>query len=162
MNDQKKKQLFNLLKSYKQEGLVANQYDLEELSEGNISADTWSELLREPDVQKYIKLEMEVIRNAEVNKMIKDSADSRSVGQSQLLNALTKLDTETQEDKGPAFIYCYVPLTEEQQHAKNVLPFQISTNAPDNLEDLMLSGFKYDLDELEELEEDNGAKTISD
>ena len=154
MNAAKKDQLFNLLKSYKQEGLTANQYELEDMSDGNVSSSKWSELLREPDVQKYIKNEMDVIRTAEVNKMVHNSADSRSVGQSQLINALTKLESEEHEDLGPAFIYCYIPLTEEQKHAKNVMPFNITKDAPNSLEDMMLGGFKYHADEKEELKDE--------
>lgn len=155
MQDNRKKQLFDLLKSYKQEGLIANQYDLETLSNGHILAEEWSELLREPDVQKYIRTEMEVIRNAEVNKMVHNSADSRSVGQSQLINALTKLDTEDEVDKGTIFIYSYVPLTEEQTHAENILPFSIAKQGAKSIDDFLNGkGFVYNDDELEELEKE--------
>lgn len=128
MTKEEKARLFNLLKEMKEEGITGNQYDLEELSEYTISADLWSELLREPDVREYRKKEIEIIRESEIFKMIKDSSQSRSVGQSQLMNALGKLGEQDDEDKGPAFIYCYVPLTEEQMEAKNVLPFKISND----------------------------------
>lgn len=153
MKEARKTELFNILKEFKQDGLTANQYDLEEMSEGNIKAQEWSELLREPDVQKYIRNEMEVIRAAEVNKMVHQAADSRSVGQSQLINALSKLEEDDNQDHGPAFIYSYIPLTEEQKHAQNVIPFNISKDAPQSLEDLQLQGFNYNKAELEEIDE---------
>lgn len=153
MNKEQKSKLFELFKSFQADAITANQYDLEELSEGKIPATQWSEFLREPDVKKYIKQEMEVITSSEIYKMVKDSADSRSVGQSQLINALSKLEGDTDEHLGPAFIYTYIPLTAEQQQATNVKPFNI-TNDANHTNDL--DNFKFDFhnDELDELSEE--------
>lgn len=153
MKSNRKKELFELFKSYQAEAITANQYDLEDLSEGIVPASEWSEFLREPDVKSYIKKEMEVITTSEIHKMVKDSADSRSVGQSQLINALSKLEDSSDENLGPAFIYCYIPLTEEQQHATNVKPFNITNDLKEN--DITQDFFEWHNDEIEELAEDN-------
>lgn len=55
----------------------------------------------------------------------------------------------------PAFIYSYVPLTEEQTHAENILPFSIAKDGVKSIDEFLANGgFKYDDDELEELKND--------
>lgn len=80
----------------------------------------WKQFLMDPKISDYISSEMTLIRTATMNKMVNNAADSNSVGQSQLLNALSKLDEKEQIKDGPTFIYSYVPLNNEQKEAPNV------------------------------------------
>jgi hypothetical protein len=117
-----KENMFITFKLMGQEALTMSQFDLEACqTETAYSSDEWSAFLMEPDVQEYIKTSMTLIRNAQMNKIIKDSSTSRSVGQSQLLNALNNMSEKDSTTEGPTFIYCYVPLNEEQQFAPNIL-----------------------------------------
>ena len=63
---------------------------------------------------------MHIVRDATINRMVSNAADCNSVGQSQLLNTLGKLAESSEHKEGPAFIYCYVPLNNEQKYAPNV------------------------------------------
>ena len=63
---------------------------------------------------------MNIIRSAAINDMVHKAPDSNSVGQSQLINALGKLDEKATKKEGPVFIYSYVPLNDEQKYAPNV------------------------------------------
>lgn len=121
-----KSKLLKLLKSFKEDGLTANQYTLELMSDGQVTSEEWAEFLNEPDIKKYIKKQMEIVREANINRMVQSSADSRSVGQSNLINALSKLNQETDNSKDPIFIYCYVPLTKDQEKAPNVLDYDMT------------------------------------
>lgn len=116
-----KNAMFLAFKLMGQEALAMNHYELEANSDTPYTAEEWKMFLSEADVQQYIKKEMEIIRQSQMNKIIQESGDSRSVGQAQLLNTLRNIDTETTTDKGPVFIYCYVPLNDEQKFAPNVL-----------------------------------------
>ena len=81
----------------------------------------WKLFLLDPRITDYINSEMNIIRNAGINEIIKQAPNSRSVGQAQLINALAKLDEDTANKKGPVFIYSYVPLNDEQKFAPNVM-----------------------------------------
>lgn len=81
----------------------------------------WKMFLLDPRITDYINSEMNIIRNAGINEIIKQAPNSRSVGQAQLINALTKIDESAADKKGPVFIYSYVPLNAEQKFAPNVM-----------------------------------------
>lgn len=102
-----------------QEGLYMSHY---ELAEQTLIGDpqVWKNYLMDPRTVDYISSEMTVVRNATMNKMVSNAADSNSVGQSQLLNALSKIDEKAAHKEGPAFIYCYVPLNDKQKEAPNI------------------------------------------
>lgn len=102
------------------EGLAFNHYELAEHCEEE-DAQVWKAFLMEPATADYIRNEMDLIRSSQLNKMVQDSARSRSVGQSQLMNALIKMDDNAGKKEGPTFIYCYVPLSDEQSFAPNVM-----------------------------------------
>ena len=63
---------------------------------------------------------MSLIRTAAINDIIQQAPNSKSVGQAQLINSLIKLEEASSSKEGPTFIYCYVPLNEEQKNAPNV------------------------------------------
>lgn len=102
-----------------EEGLYMNHY---QLSQVTLIEDPilWKTFLTDPKVVDYISTEMNIIRNAAINDMVHKAPDSNSVGQSQLINALGKLDEKSTKKEGPVFIYSYVPLNDEQKYAPNV------------------------------------------
>lgn len=102
-----------------QEGLFLNHYELAEqtmISEPMV----WKSFLTDPRTVDYISSEMNIIRNSAINAMVAAAPGSTSVGQSQLINALDKINDKESHKDGPAFIYCYVPLNREQKEAPNV------------------------------------------
>lgn len=102
------------------EGLALNHYELADKT-GFATPALWKEFLMEPEIKQYISTEAAIIRNAELNKITTDLKGSRSVGQAQLISALTKLDGQNTTAEGPVFIYSYVPLSEDQLAAPNVV-----------------------------------------
>lgn len=102
-------------------GLTMNHYDLSEATEVNDPA-KWKQFLQNEYVSKYITEEFTAIQDSELRKLIMNISDSSSVGKAQIINSLQKVLNEHAGEKksGPAFIYTYVPLTEEEKHADNV------------------------------------------
>lgn len=80
----------------------------------------WKVFLTDPQIADYISSEMNLIRTASINEIIHKAPNSKSVGQAQLINALTKIDEMAANKTGPVFIYSYVPLNAEQAYAPNV------------------------------------------
>lgn len=103
-----------------QKALGMNHYELAEETEEH-DAVIWRNFLMEPKVVDMIRSEMDVIRNTQLNKLVQEAAQSRSVGQSQFMNALLKMDEIGAKKEGPTFVYCYVPLSNEQINAPNVI-----------------------------------------
>lgn len=103
------------------QGLTMNHYDLAEVTEFDNPND-WKMFLQNEWVAKYVKDEFNAIQDSELRKLIMNISDSSSVGKAQLINSLQKLLSDNTEARksGPAFIYTYVPLTEEEKHADNV------------------------------------------
>lgn len=102
-----------------EEGLYLNHYQLSEVTDIE-DAIQWKLFLTDPQVVDYISTEMNIIRTAAINDMVHKAPDSNSVGQSQLINALGKLDEKATKKEGPVFIYSYVPLNKEQKYAPNI------------------------------------------
>lgn len=103
----------------KEEAFNMNHYQLAEVT--NVKDPLqWREFLMDPKTMDYITSEMAIIRNAAINYMVQRAPDSNSVGQSQLINALQKIDETSTKKEGPVFIYCFVPLNEAQKEAPNV------------------------------------------
>ena len=103
------------------QGLTMNHYDLAEVTEFTNPND-WKLFLQNEFVAKYVKDEFNAIQDSELRKLIMNISDSSSVGKAQLINTLQKLLSENNGDQksGPAFIYTYIPLNENEIHADNV------------------------------------------
>lgn len=103
------------------QALTMNHYDLADVTSFDNPQD-WKEFLQNEYVAKYINDEFTAIQDSELRKLIMNISDSSSVGKAQIINSLQKVLNEHAGDKksGPAFVYMYVPLTEEEQHADNV------------------------------------------
>jgi len=100
--------------------LYLSHYDL--ARDSGFPAALWKKFLTNPQVADYITQELQLLKRTEFQKVLKDiSTKSRSVGTAQLLNALDKALANESTKDGPAFVYCYVPLHEDEQHAPNVI-----------------------------------------
>lgn len=98
-----------------------SHYDLARITDIS-DIELWKAFLMDSEVAEWIKEENALVQNAELNKLLANVSKSRSVGQAQLINALSKIKDETNnKEEGPAFIYMYVPLDPEQEHAENVV-----------------------------------------
>ena len=103
------------------QALTMNHYDLADCTKFDNPQD-WKDFLQNEYVSKYINDEFTAIQDSELRKLIMNISDYSSVGKAQIINSLQKVLNEHAGDKksGPAFVYMYVPLTEEEQHADNV------------------------------------------
>lgn len=115
-----KENMFIDFKLLGQPALSMNHYELNAVVP-QFSAEEWKQFLSEPEIIDYIKKEMNIIRTSQMNKIVQESSSSRSVGQAQLLSTLQKLDEDAGTAEGPIFVYCHVPLNDEQKFAPNVL-----------------------------------------
>lgn len=102
----------------------------------------WKMFLTDPRIADYISSEMNLIRTASINEIIHKAPNSKSVGQAQLINALTKIDEMASNKNGPVFIYTYVPLNAEQEFAPNVALTEVEQITEEPEEDHTLDGIK--------------------
>lgn len=119
-HDKKSAQMEEAFLKLGKEALTMSHYDLAEYTDYDSSE--WKQFLQNEYVSKYITDEFTAIQDSELRKLIINISDSNSVGKAQIINALQKVLNEHSGDQksGPAFVYMYVPLTEEEQHADNV------------------------------------------
>lgn len=103
------------------DALYMNHYELEAATEFN--ANDWRKFLMNEEVSKYINAEVQILRDSEVKKLMKDVSNKKGqVGTAQLITALDKVGIKTQKkNDGPVFIYTYIPLNASEQQAENVV-----------------------------------------
>lgn len=124
-DEQNEKMMADFFCSLGKKAVSLSHYDLYDRSRlplPGISIDMWKSFLMDPRVAEYINNEFEAIKSTELRKLIIDINNSKSVGQAQIINSLNKMleDTTDKRNEGPAFVYCYVPLTADQMQAPNV------------------------------------------
>ena len=119
LTKQQFKDCWEIFMNLGEDGLYMNHY---QLAQNTTIEDAWQwkSFLTDPKTVDYINTEMNLIRSAALNEMVHKAPNSNSVGQSQLINALGKLDEKATKKEGPIFIYSYVPLNDEQQYAPNI------------------------------------------
>lgn len=108
---------------YKQLGdgaFAMNHYDLAKITEIQ-DPEIWKVFLTDSTVSDWIQEELALVQASELNKLLSNISKSNSVGRAQLINALTKLKDGVSQKDGPIFVYMYVPLDEQQEHAPNVV-----------------------------------------
>ena len=82
----------------------------------------WKNFLTEGRVAEYVNQELQLLQQTEMRKLLENiSSKSRSVGTAQTLTAMIKSIESNAVKEGPIFIYTYVPLTEEEMNALNVV-----------------------------------------
>lgn len=113
--------MLDMFKTLGRKALTMNHYDFAEVTDID-DPQEWKEFLQIEPIAEYITEEFNAIQDSELRKLILDINNSSSVGKAQLINALQKQLKENagSEKSGPAFIYTYVPLNPEEQHADNV------------------------------------------
>lgn len=119
MDSLQKAEMWELFKALEAKAIQMNHYDLARVTTQK-DVQLWKQFLTDPEVTAYIDQEAQILTQSELRKLASDVSDSRSVGQAQLINAMSKLtDTKTTKE-GPIFIYTYVPLSSSQEKAANV------------------------------------------
>ena len=109
------------LKSFAPKSISWNHYDFAIETEIT-NVELWKAFLLNADVREWLDEERALLQDTELAKLTQNVSGSRSVGQAQLISAMGRLNDANKDDAatGPMFIYCYVPLTIDQQHAPNV------------------------------------------
>ena len=109
------------LKSFAPKSISWNHYDFAIETEIT-NVELWKAFLFNADVREWLDEERMLLQDTELAKLTQNVSGSKSVGQAQLISAMNRLNEGNKEDTatGPAFIYCYVPLSIDQQHAPNV------------------------------------------
>lgn len=123
-------QLQEVFNDLGEDALYYSHYELANATE--FTATDWKFFLTDPRVQDYLELELSLNQQTAVRKMMRDIDQSKSTGQAQLLNTLVNQTTQSKKKEGPIFIYTYIPLNKEEQHAPNVQiadsdPFEVTT-----------------------------------
>ena len=109
------------LKSFAPKSISWNHYDFAIETEIT-NVELWKAFLLNANVREWLDEERALMQDTELAKLTQNVSGSRSVGQAQLISAMNRLNDANKDEAatGPAFIYCYVPLTIDQQHAPNV------------------------------------------
>lgn len=119
MDKELKQELWEQFKKLEAKAITMNHYELARYTAIK-DVQIWKQFLTTPDVAAYIDQEAQILTQTELRKLASDVSDSRSVGQAQLINAMNKLTDVKTTKEGPAFIYTYVPLSENQMRAGNI------------------------------------------
>lgn len=120
MDETLKEQMWEQFKALEDKAISMNHYDLARVTNQK-DVQLWKQFLTDPEVSAYIDQEAQILTQTELRKLSADVSDSRSVGQAQLINAMSKLADTKVTKEGPIFIYSYVPLSENQAKAPNVV-----------------------------------------
>ena len=109
------------MKTFAPKSVSWSHYDLARETDIN-DIELWKEFLFKRDVVDWLTEERTLLQSSELAKLSTDVSKSRSVGQAQLISAMQRIDNANKEEtaSGPAYIYIYVPLNTEQEHAPNV------------------------------------------
>jgi hypothetical protein len=109
------------IKTLAPQSLSWNHYDLAVKTKIN-DPQIWKEFLTDENVSEWLEEERKIMQATELAKLTANISSSRSVGQAQLISALDRLQSNKSDQTatGPAFIYTYVPLNNEQKEAPNV------------------------------------------
>lgn len=113
-----KEQLNLMFKELGQDSLTMTHYELANTT-AEPDPEVWKAFLKDPEMSEWIKEELDLLQSVELNKLMKNAASSRSVGQAQLINTFSKLNVDKDAKEGPVFIYTYVPPSPEQKFAPN-------------------------------------------
>lgn len=119
MDNEQKQEMWQQFKALEAKAISMNHYDLARITTIK-DVQLWKQFLTDPEVSAYIDQEAQILTQTELRKLASDVSDSRSVGQAQLINAMSKLTDTKITKEGPIFIYTYVPLSESQEKAPNV------------------------------------------
>jgi len=117
-NEIELKQLQEVFNELGEDALYYTHYELANATE--FSPSDWKMFLTDPRVQEYLDLELKLSQQTAIRKMMRDIDQSKSTGQAQLLNTLVNQTAQKEKKEGPIYIYTYIPLNKEEEHAPNV------------------------------------------
>lgn len=122
MNNKQKTELKRVFQNHLPDAFTWQHYDLAEHTDIK-DPQLWKEFITDPEIATWIREELKLIQTAELNKMLLDISNSHSVGQAQIIQALSKLTElgDSKKKSGPAYIYCYIPLNQQQEQAPNII-----------------------------------------
>ena len=112
-------------KALGQAAFTLNHYDLADQT-GEPDEALWRDFLALPEIAEWRKSEFQLLSESELKKTIQGIHKSKSVGQSQLIGALSKINETSTQKTGPAFIYCHTPLNDQEEQAPDTTA--ITTN----------------------------------
>lgn len=118
LSNEQKEKLLKYYKSLSKGALSMNHYELADQTPEH-DPEVWKQFLIDPEISGWIRTERNIIQETELSKIVNNAAASRSTGQAQIVSALGKLNEGTTTKDGPIFIYCHVPLNEQEKHAPN-------------------------------------------
>lgn len=98
--------------------ITYNHYDLAAYSDEH-NPEVWKAFLMHPDIITWKQTELNLVADSEINKMIKGASKNRSVGQAQIMTAIVKTRENNTTKEGPIFIYSFVPMNAQEEHAPN-------------------------------------------
>jgi len=101
------------------EAMFLDHYELKEIS--GYTAEDWKLFLKHPLVADFLQEELSMFRDKQIRSILRDAKDNdRSVGVAQMINSLSKLDLTQMGNNNKIFIYTYVPLDKEEEHAEDI------------------------------------------
>lgn len=102
------------------EAMFLDHHDLADLTP-DYSAEDWKVFLKHPLVADYLLEELTMFRDKQIKTILRNAdSNERSVGVSQMINSLSKLDLTQTGSNNKIFVYTYIPLDEEEAQAENV------------------------------------------
>lgn len=117
-NEKEFETLQKLFNGIGEQALYMNHYQLaEQTGESPIS---WKRFLTDQRVATLINEELELVKRSKVAVMLSQVDTNKNTGQAQLLNTLLNQTKQTDKKEGPVFIYTMIPLSEQEQGAKDV------------------------------------------
>lgn len=115
-NEQELAQLQEAFNSHSQDALYWDHYQLAEHTPGT-TAQQWKEFLTDPRVSDYISDEFKLLKQAKFRATLRDMDNITNTAQAQLLNSILNHEEKNQGKEGPYFVYTYIPLNKEEEHA---------------------------------------------
>jgi len=103
------------------DALYKDHYELAKTN--SFSATSWKNFLTHPKVADWLAEEMRLVAQTKLRLLLKDiDSDTKSTGLAQLINTIgNHVDgNESKKDSGPVFIYAFIPLNSQEEHAPNV------------------------------------------
>lgn len=103
------------------DALYKDHYDLAKTTA--FSATSWKNFLTHPKVADWLAEEMRLVAQTKLRLLLKDiDSDTKSTGLAQLINTIGAQveGSEDKKDSGPIFVYAFIPLNPQEEHAPNV------------------------------------------
>lgn len=117
--------MWNTLESKGYNPYIMTHHELAAASK--FTTEDWKEFLTNDLVVAEIKKDLLAVQKVQFNKLVYNLDDNqRSTGTPAIMAQLMKNINETDDkrDSGPRYIYCHVPLNNEEKNAPNVIELE--------------------------------------